>query len=112
MRPEVAAELGLPSGVQVVTGTPDLHSAAVGAGAVADYQTHLAISTTSWISCPVPFKKTDAIRQIATVPGLTPGRATSSPTTTRRAAPASSGCATTCSPPDGRPEAAARATTS
>jgi xylulokinase len=72
VRPEVAAEIGLQSGVQVVTGTPDLHSAAVGAGAAADYQTHLAISTTSWISCPVPAKKTDAIRQIATVPGLTP----------------------------------------
>jgi xylulokinase len=70
--PEVAAEIGLPPGVKVVTGTPDLHSAAVGAGAAADYQTHLAISTTSWISCPVPVKKTDAIRQIATVPGLTP----------------------------------------
>ena len=72
VRPEVAAEIGLPPGVKVVTGTPDLHSAAVGAGAAADYQTHLAISTTSWISCPVPAKKTDAIRQIATVPGLTP----------------------------------------
>ena len=29
----VAADLGLPDGVQVVTGTPDLHSAACGAGA-------------------------------------------------------------------------------
>ncbi|HWD52470.1 MAG TPA: FGGY-family carbohydrate kinase [Acidimicrobiales bacterium] len=70
--PEVAAALGLPVGVRVVTGTPDLHSAAVGAGTVTDYQTHLAISTTSWISCPVPAKKTDAIRQIGTVPGVTP----------------------------------------
>jgi xylulokinase len=68
--PEVAASLGLPAGVQVVTGTPDLHSAACGAGGVVDFQTHLAISTTSWISCPVPFKKTDVLHQIATVPGL------------------------------------------
>jgi xylulokinase len=74
VRQEVAAEIGLPPGVKVVTGTPDLHSAAVGAGTAADYQTHLAISTTSWISCPVPAKKTDAIHQIATVPGLTPDR--------------------------------------
>jgi xylulokinase len=37
---------------------------------VADFQTHMAISTTSWISCPVPFKKTDVLHQIATVPGL------------------------------------------
>ncbi|MBV8957305.1 MAG: FGGY-family carbohydrate kinase [Actinobacteria bacterium] len=70
----VARELGLPDRVQVVTGTPDLHTGACGAGAVTDYQTHMAISTTSWISCPVAKKKTDAIRQIATVPGLSPER--------------------------------------
>jgi xylulokinase len=68
--PEVAAELGLGPGVAVVTGTPDLHSGATGAGAVLAYQAHLAISTTSWMSCPYPKKKTDPIRQIATVPGL------------------------------------------
>ena len=70
VQPSVASELGLGDDVQVVTGTPDLHAAACGAGAVLDYQTHLAVSTTSWISCPVPFKKTDLVRQIATVPGL------------------------------------------
>jgi xylulokinase len=73
VRPEIADQLGLAPGVAVVTGTPDLHSAAVGSGAVLDYQAHLAISTTSWISCPVPMKKTDAVRQITSVPGLTPG---------------------------------------
>ena len=70
----VAADLGIPAGTPVVTGVPDLHSAAVGAGAVRDYQPHMAISTTSWIGCPVPRKKTDLVHQIATVPGLTPGR--------------------------------------
>jgi xylulokinase len=72
--PEVARSLGLRDGVQVVAGTPDLHSGAVGAGTVLDYETHLAISTTSWIGCSVPFKKTDVLHQIATVPGLTPDR--------------------------------------
>ncbi len=72
--PEVARDLGLPDGVQVVTGTPDLHSAAIGSGAVGDYEPHLAISTTSWISCHVPFKRTDAVHQIATIPSLVPGR--------------------------------------
>jgi xylulokinase len=66
----VATELGLPDGVQVVTGLPDLHSAACGAGTVLAFQAHMAISTTSWISCPVPFKKTDAIHGIASVPGV------------------------------------------
>jgi xylulokinase len=70
--PEVAKQLGLPDGVQVVAGTPDLHSGAVGAGTVLPYETNLAISTSSWISCSAPFKKTDIFRQIATVPGLTP----------------------------------------
>jgi xylulokinase len=74
VRADVAGALGLGAGVVVVTGTPDLHSAAVGSGAVLDYQTHLVISTSSWISCPVPMKKTDARRQIASIPGLSPGR--------------------------------------
>jgi len=73
VRGDVARALGLPDGVQVVAGTPDLHASAVGAGAIGDYQAHLAISTTSWISCPVGFKKTDALHQIASVPGLSPG---------------------------------------
>jgi xylulokinase len=71
---DVAAELGLPPGVQVVTGAPDLHTAALGAGAVFDYEAHMALSTTSWVSCPVPKKKTDVLHSIASVPGLTPDR--------------------------------------
>jgi xylulokinase len=72
--PGVASELGLAPSVRVVTGTPDLHSAAAGSGAVRDYEAHLVISSTSWISCPVPMKKTDPVRQIASVPGLSPSR--------------------------------------
>ena len=71
--PAVADDLGLEPGVAVISGTPDLHSAAAGAGAVLAYQPHLAISTTSWLSCPFPGKKTDPIRQMATVPGILPG---------------------------------------
>jgi xylulokinase len=70
----VAADLGLPSGVKVVTSLPDLHTAACGAGAVTDYAAHLAVSTTSWIGAPIPDKKTDAIRQVAAVPGLSSDR--------------------------------------
>ena len=72
VRDDVADDLGLPHGVVVVAGMPDLHSAAVGAGTLLDYQCHMALSTTSWISCPVAYKKTDAIRQIASVPGPNP----------------------------------------
>jgi len=73
VRPEVAGEFGLGEQVVVVTGTPDLHSAVAGSGCVDDYAAHMTISTTSWISCPVPFKRTDVIRQIASVPGLSAG---------------------------------------
>ncbi|MGO8877022.1 MAG: xylulokinase [Acidimicrobiales bacterium] len=74
VQPAVAADLGLPSGVRVVTAVPDLHTSACGAGAVADYATHLAISTSAWIGAPIPVKKTDALRQVASVPGLSPDR--------------------------------------
>lgn len=72
--PAVAADLGLPEGVQVVTGVPDLHTAAAACGAAGDFEPHMTISTSSWVSCPVPFKKTDPIHQIASVPGLSPDR--------------------------------------
>jgi xylulokinase len=69
-----AADLGISTRAQVVTGTPDLHSAAVGSGAVADGQAHLAVSTTSWISCPVTKKTSSLLRHITAVPGLTADR--------------------------------------
>ncbi|HUI04290.1 MAG TPA: FGGY-family carbohydrate kinase [Acidimicrobiales bacterium] len=69
-----AAELGVPAGLPVVTGTGDVHSAAVGSGAVADYAGHLYIGTSSWISCHVPFKKTDAMHNVASIPAAVPGR--------------------------------------
>jgi xylulokinase len=72
--PAVATLLGLPTTVQVVTPLPDLHTAACGAGAVTDYAAHMAISTSSWIGAPIPNKKTDAVRQVAAVPGLSPDR--------------------------------------
>jgi xylulokinase len=53
-----------------VTGLPDLHSAAVGAGAVELGQPHVSVGTSAWISAPVPRKKTDVLRQQASVPGL------------------------------------------
>ncbi len=73
VRADVAAALGLQGDVAVVAGTPDLHSAAAGTGTLAGPRCHMALSTTSWISCPVAAKKTDPIRQIATVPGVLPG---------------------------------------
>ena len=68
LAPDAAAALGLLPGTPVIAGTGDLHSAAVGSGAVADFDGHLYIGTSSWISCHVPFKKTDALTNIASFP--------------------------------------------
>ena len=71
VRSDVALQLGLSNDVTVFTGLPDLHAAAYGAGATTTNAVHLALSTTSWISCPVAKKKTDILHGIAAVPGLT-----------------------------------------
>jgi xylulokinase len=68
---DVSERLGLARDAVVVASMPDLHAAAFGSGATRPFATHLALSTTSWISCPVPAKKTDALHSIAAVPGLT-----------------------------------------
>ena len=70
--PQVAEELGVTPGAPVICGVPDLHAAVVGSGAVAPFESHIAISTTSWVGARVPFKRTDVFHQIATVPGLDP----------------------------------------
>lgn len=72
IRPEVADELGLDHSVQVVMGTPDVQSAAVGSGAVRDYEAHLYIGTSSWLACHVPFKKIDLVHNIASLPSAIP----------------------------------------
>lgn len=72
--PSVAEDLGIVS-VPVVAGLPDLHAAYAGSGAVEPFEAHVTISTTSWISCEVPFKKTDILHQMTSVPsGLRPDR--------------------------------------
>lgn len=70
VRGDVADALGLRHDAIVVTGVPDLQAAALGAGATSIHSPHVALSTTSWISCPVATKKTDISHSIATVPGL------------------------------------------
>ena len=69
--PEVASDLGIPQ-VPVVAGVPDLHTSYLGSGAVEPFEAHLTISTTAWIACEVPFKRTDVLHQMASVPGVRP----------------------------------------
>ena len=74
LQPSAAQELGLHENVQVVMGTPDLQSAALGSGAARDYQAHLYIGTSSWIGCHVPRKKTDVFHNLAALPSAIPDR--------------------------------------
>lgn len=71
---EIAHEWGLRADVQVIMGSPDLHSAAVGSGAVRDYEAHLYVGTSSWLICHTPFKKTDLLHNLASLPSGIPGR--------------------------------------
>ncbi|MFQ5577977.1 MAG: FGGY-family carbohydrate kinase [Anaerolineae bacterium] len=74
LKPDAARELGLPEGVPVVMGTPDVQSAAIGSGAVKEFEAHLYIGTSSWLTCHVPFKKTDILHNMASLPSAIPGR--------------------------------------
>ena len=71
---EVAEELGLNKDVKVIMGTPDVQCAAIGSGAVRDYESHLYIGTSSWLTCHVPFKKTDIFHNMASLPSAIPGK--------------------------------------
>jgi xylulokinase len=46
--------------------------AAIGSGAVKDYETHIYLGTSSFLICHVPFKKTDLDHNIASVPAAIP----------------------------------------
>jgi len=74
IRREIAGELGLNEDVRVIVGAPDVQSAAVGSGAVRDFEPHLHLGTSSWLTCHVPFKKTDIFANIAALPSAIPMR--------------------------------------
>lgn len=74
LRAGAAAELGLPTGLPVAMGAPDMHTAAIGSGATEDFGAHLHLGTSSWLICHTPFKKTDLLRNMACLPSALPGR--------------------------------------
>jgi xylulokinase len=71
---EAARELGLPAGATVMSGTSDLLAAAIGSGAVLEFQPHLCLGTSSWLTCHVPYKKTDLFHNMASLPSALPGK--------------------------------------
>jgi xylulokinase len=69
-----AHELGIPADAVVVMGTPDVQSASLGSGAVRPFEGHIYFGTSSWVSCHVPFKKTDLAGGVASLPSALPDR--------------------------------------
>lgn len=74
IKPEVADALGINRDVKVVAGAFDLPAAAVGSGAVEDFEAHLTIATSSFITVHVPFKKVDIFHAMASLPCAVPDR--------------------------------------
>jgi xylulokinase len=74
LKPDVASELGLVPGTHVVVGSGDSHAATIGAGCVRDYDGYFSVGTSSWLSCLVPFKRTDVLHSLYTMPATLPGR--------------------------------------
>ncbi len=69
-----ARELGLPQGLPVAVGVPDIHAAAVGSGAVRDGEAHLCLGTSSWLCSHVPYKKADLLHMMTSLPSARPDR--------------------------------------
>lgn len=74
LTPESAAALGLSTKVKVAAGGADMHTAAIGAGTVDDFDAHLCLGTSSWLLAHVPFKKSDLDHNMASLPAAIPGR--------------------------------------
>lgn len=74
IKKEVADELGLSPQTQLVMGAPDLHTAAIGSGAVRDYEAHFCIGTSDWLISFVPFKHTDIFHNMASAPSAIKGK--------------------------------------
>ena len=74
VKKEIARELGLSESTRVVMGTPDIHSAAIGSGAIDDFAGHLYVGTSGWLLCHLPYKKTDLFHNMGALPSAIPGK--------------------------------------
>ena len=69
---EVADELGIPHNLKVIGGSGDLQMAAIGSGAVKDYEGHIYLGTSAFVICHSPKKATDLFHNIAAIPSANP----------------------------------------
>jgi xylulokinase len=72
--PAVAEELGLSPNTVVVCGVNDNSSSAVGAGSITDSEPAAVMGTSGHLAFHLPFKKTDILHTMATIPSGIRGR--------------------------------------
>jgi xylulokinase len=66
--PELAEEFGLQASTPVVAGIGDSNASAIGAETVQDYETIIYIGTSLYMTCHLPFKKTDLTHFMTSLP--------------------------------------------
>ncbi len=64
----VARELGLNPATRVVAGVNDSNASAIGSGAVLDFEAIIYIGTSMYLTCHLPFKKTDLLHMMTSLP--------------------------------------------
>jgi xylulokinase len=72
--PSVAAEWGLSPNTEVIMGANDNQTAAIGAGAVLDYDIAMILGSSGFLAGHLPFRKTDILHMLTTLPSPLPGR--------------------------------------
>ncbi len=66
--PAVAEELGLSKTTRVIAGISDTNASLIGSGAVDNFDTIIYIGTTLYLTCHIPFKKTDLSHFMTSIP--------------------------------------------
>ncbi len=68
LKPSVAEKLGLLPSTKVVAGISDSNASLIGSGAVRDFESIIYIGTSMYMTCHLPFKKTDLAHVMTTLP--------------------------------------------
>ena len=68
LRPSVAKELGLNPAAQVISGVSDSNASVIGSGAVKDFDPIIYVGTSMYMTCHIPFMKTDLLHMITSLP--------------------------------------------
>ena len=68
LKPDVAEKLGLAPATPVIAGVGDSNASLIGSGALTDFETIIYIGTSMYMTCHIPFKKTDVNHVMTSLP--------------------------------------------